>query len=501
MIAAEILRAVRRGRGERDEPRAGLDLRQRGGDRQRKRSDRLGADGDAEDIGTPLAGDPRPETLRRGEHKRADGGGITEHGVRRFQLLAHVAGLERALPEPGAVALLPLGVQIPAAMERGDLRRHPQIQLELRGRAGVPMVPASAEEQGIQDGFRDALALLGDRHMRAQRAVDLAGLVQQHVEHDAVHGAVRAEIADAADGRLLLTVAVHAAVALFEAVGIPGEIVVQGGIEGVLQVDPLAETVGGHEHARLVLGELLDLGAALVIAEAAGERHHAQIGESAPQCLVQPLGQRLGGRDIAAPDDGRETRAEKIADQLGAAVELGVSRAQQRLGETAQLAQAAAVDLGERGAGGFDRRRGLLVIGAVVGRLEDEGAEIQLLVADGQGIVAALQGRHGSGGAGHHAAQQGESAPDVVAGALDEVARQLDALRLGQGRRGPGAQLGPEEGEQRAEGALDAAVGSGGEEEEVPVLLGGDGADELVALVLALVAVGGDGGAVGFRRR
>lgn len=104
-------------------------------------------------------------------------------------------------------------------MEGRDPRCHSQIQLELRGGAGVP---SAAEEQGVQDGFGDTLALFGDGHVRAQRAVDFPGLVQEHVEHDAVHGAVGAEVADAPDGRSFLAVAVHAAVALFEAVGVPG---------------------------------------------------------------------------------------------------------------------------------------------------------------------------------------------------------------------------------------------------------------------------------------
>ncbi len=87
---------------------------------------------------------------------------------------------------------------------------------------------------------------------------------------------------------------------------------------------------------------------------------------------------------------------------------------------------------------------------------------------------------------------------DVAAGALHEALGELDALGLGQRGGGPLAEAGAQQGQEGAEGGLDAAVRGGREEDEVAVLLGGDRADQLVALVLALVAVGGDGGAVSF---
>ncbi len=67
--------------------------------------------------------------------------------------------------------------------------------------------------------------------------------------------------------------------------------------------------------------------------------------------FVQPLGHIFRGGDIAAPDDGKEPLAEQGADELGATVQLRVARAEEGLGEAAELAQAAAVGLGQRGLG------------------------------------------------------------------------------------------------------------------------------------------------------
>ena len=80
---------------------------------------------------------------------------------------------------------------------------------------------------------------------------------------------------------------------------------------------------------------------------------------------------------------------------------------------------------------------------------------------------------------------------DVAPGPLDKMPGQFDALRLGEGRHVPVAELRPQQGKKRAEGALEAAMRRGREQDNVPVLRGGDVAHELVALVLALAVFDG----------
>ena len=131
---------------------------------------------------------------------------------------------------------------------------------------------ASPEEESLENGLRDGFAFLRDGDMGAEGLVDFASLVEQDADDDAVHGVVGAEVADGFDGfGKGLAEAVHAALALLQAVGIPGQIVVKGGVEGVLQVDAFTQAVGGDEDAAAFLGELRHLGPPLVVTQQAGD--------------------------------------------------------------------------------------------------------------------------------------------------------------------------------------------------------------------------------------
>ena len=85
---------------------------------------------------------------------------------------------------------------------------------------------------------------------------------------------------------------------------------------------------------------------------------------------------------------------------------------------------------------------------------------------------------------------------DVLARALDEVAGQLDALRLGERGYFVSGELGPEQGEQGAEGFGNAAVRGGREKDQVACGRGREVLQELVALLLIGVGAGGGRGAV-----
>ena len=60
-----------------------------------------------------------------------------------------------------------------------------------------------------------------------------------------------------------LAVAIDPALTLLQAVGVPRQIVVQNGVEVLLEVDALAQAVGRHQHARRFLPQFRNFGPAL----------------------------------------------------------------------------------------------------------------------------------------------------------------------------------------------------------------------------------------------
>ena len=106
------------------------------------------------------------------------------------------------------------------------------------------------EQQRLSDGVDDALRVLRERNVDAGGALDLPHLAQQNVQHDAIDRVVGAvEQAGFHLGRFLAE-AVNAAFALFQAVRIPRQVVVQDSGEELLEVDAFAQAVGGDEDAR-----------------------------------------------------------------------------------------------------------------------------------------------------------------------------------------------------------------------------------------------------------
>ena len=103
-------------------------------------------------------------------------------------------------------------------------------------------------------------------------------LADQDVEDDAVDGVVRAVPGDDPHLGLLLPEAIHPALALLVAGGVPGEVVVQDGIEVLLEVDAFGETVGAHEHEPAAAGgEPRDALLALGVRQPAGDRLHPNV--------------------------------------------------------------------------------------------------------------------------------------------------------------------------------------------------------------------------------
>ena len=501
-------------------------------------------------FGRRSGGDLQAEALGGVQDEEPDSVGVAQDGVGGRQLAGDFLRLEGALGEAGAVLPFAGNVEVPASVERDHFG---QLQAEFHLGDGF-LGGASPEKERLENGLRDGLAFLRDGDMGAEGLVDFAGLVEQDADDDAVHGVVRAEEADGFDGfGKGLAEAVHAAFALLQAVGIPGQIVMEGGVEGVLEVDAFTEAVSGDEDAAAFLGQLRHLCPALVVAEQSGDRGDADVVELGAEEALQALGDVVSRGDVAAPDDGIEAFAEKAGDQFGAAGELGVAgRVGDGFGEAREVAEFAAVGLRHGLFGGFDRGRGLAVVGLFVAGLENVLAEIGFLLGLRQGAVAAVQGGDSRRRAGHDAAEQRERGPvadallalaqrlagadqlgaelvgfleeaavgigqavmlvggdtlgeavfgfpvffDVLARALDEVAGQLDALRFGEGGYFVAGELGPEQGEQGAEGFGNAAVGGGREKDKVAGGRGREVLQKVVPLLLVGVGAGGGRGAV-----
>ncbi len=186
------------------------------------------ADRHAKDVGSWFLLDVQTEPLRRVEDEIANGVGIAQNGVGGLQLQANFRRLERALGEPRAVDPLALGVSLPSLVERLDLgQAEIELKLDLLGQ----LVRPAPQEQGLEQRLRHGLALLRHRHMGAERPVDLARLVQEDVQDNAIDGAVGAEVADGLDHLRGLAVAVDAPLALLQPVGVPRQVVMQGGVE------------------------------------------------------------------------------------------------------------------------------------------------------------------------------------------------------------------------------------------------------------------------------
>ena len=168
----------------------------------------------------------------------------------------------------------------------------------------------------------------------------------------------------------------------------------QRGVESILQIDAFAQAIGGDQHAAFFLREFGNLGAALVVAQHAGDGRDADIGKLAAQGALQSLGDVIGGGDVAAPDDGIKAFAEQAGDQLGATGELGVVRREgDGSGESREFAEFAAVVFRQGLFRRFDRRRGLAVIGLLVGRFKNVLAEIHFIFRLRQCPVTACQER------------------------------------------------------------------------------------------------------------
>ena len=117
---------------------------------------------------------------------------------------------------------------------------------------------------------------------------------------------------------------VDAALALFQAVRVPGQVVVQYAGKVLLQVDAFAQAVGGDENALRRAAHLLNALLAQLVGQLAGDDLEIELGEFLLQRRRQPLAHVVGCSDVAAEDDGIEAGAQPVVENQLSGGELAV---------------------------------------------------------------------------------------------------------------------------------------------------------------------------------
>jgi hypothetical protein len=152
---------------------------------------------------------------------------IADRGAGLGEGLGDLVDLDRVLREDRSAALLTFGGGGPGEVELAALGLG-----EFEGGLGHRGV--LTDEQALEDGLRDGVGVHWDRYSDAELGVDRPVLAQEDLEDDAVDGVVLAVEGDRADGGARLAVAVHPALALLVTRGVPAQVVVEDGVEGIL---------------------------------------------------------------------------------------------------------------------------------------------------------------------------------------------------------------------------------------------------------------------------
>ena len=167
--------------------------------------------------------------------------------------------LDRLLGEHRAGALLAIGGLLPLVVElvadRDELGLVEQREL----------LVAAAQDEPLEDRFDDRVRVDRDGDGDPERVADRPVLAQENVEDDPVDAVVAAEVGEHPHRVALLPVAVDAALALLVPGRVPGEVVVDDGVEVLLQVDALRQAVGCDEHPLVGLAEGEDALLALAV--------------------------------------------------------------------------------------------------------------------------------------------------------------------------------------------------------------------------------------------
>jgi len=213
-----------------------------------------------------------------------------------------------------------------------------------------------------------------------------------------------------------LSEAVDAPLALFEAVGVPRKVVVEHGVEEVLEVDPFREAVCRHQDAPLSSGGFGGHGVYPRAAHFVGVLAGDALDDGIPsKGFGQSFGEVFRRQDVAAEDDGRETFVEPFANLKDARSAFDVAGAllhqAKPFGELREARPLLDAQFGavQDGGGQFVVARfEAFVVG--VFRRNTVGASVVLL-REGTSGRAVLQHARARPRAGHDAAQKGQRRP------------------------------------------------------------------------------------------
>ena len=146
------------------------------------------------------------------------------------------------------------------------------------------------EEDIFEDGFHKFLGPGRDRHGNPKRTADGLVFSEQDPKDDTVHAGILAVIRDHPNFFARLPIAVNAAFPLFMTSGVPRQIVMEDGIEVILQVDAFAEAVGRHQYALRKFGQCADAVLALGWSEFTGNTGDLGATREGPQRRTQRSG-------------------------------------------------------------------------------------------------------------------------------------------------------------------------------------------------------------------
>jgi len=253
------------------------------------------------------------------------------------QFGCHLVGLEGFLGKHGAGFFLPIGGRLPLLVELFLLGL--DVFFETWQVLGSE-IPFLAQKQALEDGLHHLFGIQGDGHGNAQGVADGAMLAQQHIQNDAVGAVIDPVIGEDAHLRLGLPEAVHTALALLVPGGVPGKVVMHDGVEVILEIDALAEAIGGDEHPAACTSQFLDARLALGRWQIAGHSRHFDVFR---QSGTQGVSEVLGGGDETAEDKRLESVLNELPDQIDGLLQLGVFLSGERLGLAGHIEQAAAV--------------------------------------------------------------------------------------------------------------------------------------------------------------
>ena len=184
---------------------------------------------------------------------------------------------------------------------------------------------AAAREHVVDDRLQNFVRFHCGGYRNAQPLSYLARLAYKHIQHCEVNLVVAAPKHHTLDLWRSLPVAVDAPFTLLQPVGIPRKIIVQHGVEVLLQVDALAQAVGRHQHSARSLRQFIDyLSALLVVSVTTRDRAYFDVRVIGCECLLKLLCNIPRGGDETAIDDGTIALRQHIGDDIVASSELGV---------------------------------------------------------------------------------------------------------------------------------------------------------------------------------